>query len=145
MTVKLSWTAVLFALMALVSACGSSTPTSASSTPGYSQTDIRPGGGSDAASGNVVTVEYTGWLWDPTKPDQKGLQFDTSRNSTTPFSFTLGAGQVIQGFDEGPVGMRVGGLRRLVIPPQLGYGEVRTGSIPPNSTLVFDIELISIQ
>ena len=144
MTVKLSWTAVLFALLALVSGCSNS-PTSASSTPGHTQTDIRTGGGTDAAVGNAVTVEYTGWLWDPTKPDQKGLQFDTSRNSTTAFTFTLGAGQVIKGFDEGTVGMRVGGLRRLVIPPQLGYGDVRTGSIPPNSTLVFDIELISIQ
>ena len=89
-----------------------------------------------------MTVNYTGWLYDPTKPDQKGLVFDTSIGQT-PFTFTLGAGQVIKGWDVGVPGMNVGGVRRLVIPPSLGYGASRSGPIPPNSTLVFEIELVS--
>jgi FKBP-type peptidyl-prolyl cis-trans isomerase FkpA len=80
----------------MAGAC-SDTPTSASEVPGYSQTDVRPGTGAAAATGNVLGVQYTGWLFDPSKADQKGLVFDTSIGSTDPFSFTLGAGQVISG------------------------------------------------
>ena len=145
MRAKLSLTAVLLVFVGFAAASCGPSPTVASATPGYSQTDIRPGAGNEAAVGSVVTVEYAGWLLDPTQADQKGLLFDTSRGGTAPFSFTVGAGQVIDGFDQGTVGMRVGGLRRLVIPPSLGYGMVRTGSIPPNATLVFDIELLSLQ
>src|SRR4051794_4816018 len=144
MRVKLSVLGVLVVLLAAVSGC-SDTPTSAASTPGYSQTDVRPGAGSQIASGNLVTLQYTGWLYDPARTEQKGLQFDTSRSSVDPFSFTVGAGQVISGFDQGVVGMRVGGLRRLVIPPSLAYGTRRQGAIPPNATLVFDVEVISFQ
>ena len=93
----------------------------------------------------MLGVQYTGWLFDPSKADQKGLVFDTSIGSTDPFSFTLGAGQVISGWDQGLVGMKVGGLRRLVVPPSLAYGTSRNNSIPPNATLVFDIELVSLQ
>jgi FKBP-type peptidyl-prolyl cis-trans isomerase len=92
-----------------------------------------------------ITVNYTGWLYDPTRPEQKGSQFDTSAGRA-PFTFTLGVGQVIQGWDQGVSGMKVGGLRRLVIPPERGYGA--NGSppvIPPNATLVFDIELLDVQ
>ena len=145
MRAKLSLTGVLLVFVVVAAAgCGPS-PTVASATPGYSQTDIRTGAGNEAVAGSVVTVEYAGWLLDPTQTDQKGLLFDTSRGSATPFSFTVGAKQVIAGFDEGTVGMRVGGLRRLVIPPSLAYGMTRTGAIPPNATLVFDIELLSLQ
>lgn len=135
---------LLLLLMALTAGCGD-TPTSASSTPGYSQTDVRLGAGTEAAVGSVLGVQYTGWLFDASKADQKGLQFETSRGNTTPFSFTLGAGQVIEGWDQGLSGVKVGGLRRLVIPPSLAYGTARNGPIPPNATLVFDIEVVSVQ
>ena len=94
-------------------------------------------------AGAAITVEYTGWIYDSSRPDQKGAQIDSSAGRG-PFSFTLGAGQVIAGWDQGIVGMRVGGLRRLVIPPTLGYGPSRFGSIPPNATLLFEVELVSI-
>jgi len=90
-----------------------------------------------------LTVSYTGWLYDPARPEQKGTQFDTN----TSFPFVLGTGGVIRGWDLGVVGMRVGGQRRLVIPPELGYGAAGAGQgrIPPNASLVFDIELLSVQ
>lgn len=109
----------------------------------FSQTDLVTGTGSAAVAGAAVTVDYTGWLYDPSAPDSKGPQFDSSLGRT-PFSFTIGAGQVIRGWDEGVVGMKVGGVRRLVIPPSLAYGAGRRGPIPPNSTLVFDITLESV-
>jgi FKBP-type peptidyl-prolyl cis-trans isomerase FkpA len=134
----------LCALMAMTTACGSS-PTSASATPGYSQTDVRLGTGAEVVRGSVLTVQYTGWLFDPTKTDQKGLLFETSRTGETPFTFTIGVGQVISGWDQGLIGMRALGVRRLVLPPSLAYGPSRNGPIPPNATLVFDIELLSVQ
>lgn len=133
--------AALAALAGASAACvGSTSPTGAA----FSQTDLRLGSGATAANGNTLGVNYTGWLYDPSKPDLKGLQFDTSVN-TTPFSFSLGSGQVIPGWDQGLTGMRVGGLRRLVVPPSLAYGTTRSGPIPANATLVFDIELLSVQ
>jgi FKBP-type peptidyl-prolyl cis-trans isomerase FkpA len=135
---------VLLPLLAILSGCDD-TPTSPSAVTGYSQTDVRLGAGTAAATGNQLAVQYTGWLFDASKTDQKGLQFDTSLGNTDPFSFTLGSGQVIKGWDQGLVGMRVGGLRRLVLPPSLAYGDSRNNSIPPNATLVFDIELVSVQ
>jgi FKBP-type peptidyl-prolyl cis-trans isomerase FkpA len=89
-------------------------------------------------------VNYTGWLYDSSRTQQLGAQFDASTPGT-PFSFKLGSGQVIAGWEQGVAGMRVGGLRRLVIPPSLGYGDTRHGLIPPNATLVFDIALLSVQ
>jgi FKBP-type peptidyl-prolyl cis-trans isomerase FkpA len=133
----------VLALPAVVTACTDS-PLSASATPGFSQTDLRTGSGAEATTGKTVEVNYTGWLYDPSQPDQKGLPFDSSVGKST-FSFTLGAGQVIKGWDNGVPGMKVGGLRRLVIPPSLGYGMTRAGVIPPNATLVFDIELLNVQ
>ena len=124
-------------------ACGESSTAPAPNAP-FSQTELRLGTGGAAATGNTIVVEYTGWLYDPTKPDNKGLQFDTSAD-TTPFEFVLGAGNVIAGWDRGLVGLRVGGARRLVVPPSLAYGEVRRGPIPPNSGLVFDVELLEIK
>jgi len=129
-------------LAAAAGACGDS-PTAPSTAP-YHQTDVRPGTGSEATVGAVVSVNYTGWLYDAAKLDGKGLQFDTSVGAT-PFAFILGAGQVITGWDQGVAGMKVGGLRRLVIPPSLAYGPVRYGPIPPDATLVFDIELTDVQ
>ena len=129
-------------LLVGAAACGDS-PIAPSTAP-YRQTDVIPGSGTEAVTGTVVTVNYTGWLYDASKLDGKGLQFDSS-STTAPFAFTLGAGQVIQGWDKGVAGMKVGGLRRLVVPPSLAYGAVRYGPIPPDATLVFDIELVSVQ
>ena len=132
------------AVALLVVGCGS-TPTSPSVNANvpYSQTDLTVGSGADAVKGRTVTVNYTGWLYDAGKMDSKGSQFDTSIGRG-PFSFVLGAGQVIAGWDQGVAGMKVGGTRRLVIPPSLGYGATAVGTIPANSTLVFDVELLSV-
>jgi FKBP-type peptidyl-prolyl cis-trans isomerase FkpA len=130
-------------LAALCAASCSNTPTTPSSTAPYSQVDLLAGTGTEAATGNTLTVNYTGWLFDPGKPDNKGLQFDTSVGGT-PFVFLLGTQSVIAGWDKGLVGMKVGGIRRLVIPPSLGYGDIRNHSIPPYSTLVFEIELLDV-
>ncbi len=131
----------------LVTACGgddNSGPTLAPTTSApYSQTDLVVGTGALAAPGSLVTVAYTGWLHDSTRTDAKGAQFD----SNTAFTFRLGTGAVIRGWDQGVSGMRVGGQRRLVIPPDLAYGnQSRPGSIiPPNATLVFDITMNNVQ
>jgi FKBP-type peptidyl-prolyl cis-trans isomerase FkpA len=134
--------AALIALAGVGAACVGSTSPSAGAP--FTQTDLRVGTGAAAASGNTLSVNYTGWLYDPSKADLKGLQFDTSIG-TTAFSFSLGTSQVIAGWDQGLVGMRIGGLRRLVIPPSLAYGTSRSGAIPANATLVFDIELLTVQ
>jgi len=126
----------------MMTAC-TDTPVSPTTSAAYRQTDIVLGTGVTANSGASVTVDYTGWLYDASKPDQKGLQFDSSIGKT-PFSFTLGAGEVIKGWELGVPGMLVGGERRLVIPPSLAYGDTRSGIIPPNATLVFDITLLNV-
>jgi FKBP-type peptidyl-prolyl cis-trans isomerase FkpA len=134
----------ILALLA-VAACGKDTPAGPSPTTSapYSQTDLVIGTGATAAAGSTVTVAYTGWLHDSTKPDAKGTQFDSG---TLP-PFVLGTGRVIRGWDQGLVGMRVGGQRRLVIPPDLAYGNNSpdTTRIPQNATLVFDVTLNAVQ
>jgi FKBP-type peptidyl-prolyl cis-trans isomerase len=103
------------------------------------------GSGAEAAAGKQVTVHYSGWLYDAAAADTKGQPFDSSRTRTEPFSFRLGAGQVIRGWDEGVAGMKIGGRRRLTIPPDYGYGARGAGGvIPPNATLVFDVELLDV-
>jgi FKBP-type peptidyl-prolyl cis-trans isomerase FkpA len=109
----------------------------------FSQTDLLVGTGRVAANGNNITVNYTGWLYNPSATDNKGSQFDTSA-LRGPLPFKLGQGAVIRGWDQGIVGMAVGGRRRLVIPPSLGYGSTGNGPIPPNATLVFDVELVTV-
>jgi hypothetical protein len=105
---------------------------------GLQYQDIEIGTGDAAQAGDQVQVHYTGWLSD-------GTQFDSSANSGTPFEFVLGLGSVIQGWDEGLAGMRVGGIRNLIIPPELGYGEFGSAPvIPPNAQLIFRVELVSI-
>jgi len=130
-------------LVAVLAAGCSSSPT-APSTDVYSQTDIKVGTGTEATSASTVTVNYTGWFYDASKADKKGLQFDTSLGRT-PYIVDLTAGGVIAGWVTGIPGMRVGGTRRLVIPPSLAYGANRFGPIPPNGTLVFDIDLIEVK
>jgi FKBP-type peptidyl-prolyl cis-trans isomerase FkpA len=131
------------AVAAGIQGCSDS-PTSPSMSAPFSRTDLTVGTGAEAAFGSGITVNYTGWLYDPSKTDQKGLQFDTSAGREA-FAFTLGAGQVIEGWDEGLVGMKAGGSRRLIIPSALAYGASRNGPIPPFATLVFDIELLAVQ
>ena len=99
--------------------------------------DLLVGSGDEAVAGTTVSVHYEGWL-------PNGTKFDGSRDSNDPFGFILGVGEVIGGWDEGVVGMRVGGMRKLVIPPHLAYGAAGRASIPGNATLVFDIELLSV-
>lgn len=139
---RVAWTWVALAGLSAVAA-GCSTPTSPTSSAAFTQTDLRVGLGAEAVNGSVVTVEYTGWFYDASQPDAKGVQFDTSRYRE-PFTFTVGAGQVIAGWERGILGMHVGGLRRLIVPPSLGYGYNRVGLIPPNTTLVFDVELTGV-
>lgn len=130
------------ALLASVAAGCNKTSTSPTANVPYSQTDLSVGNGAQAAAGNRVTVAYTGWLYDASRPDNKGSQFDSSNS----FAFTIGQGQVIKGWDQGVPGMRVLGQRRLVLPPDLAYGSTGAGGvIPPNATLVFDIALLAIQ
>ena len=108
--------------------------------------DTLVGQGREAEPGFNVTVHYTGWLYDASKPDNKGEKFDSSVDRKEPFVFFLGGGQVIQGWDEGFAGMKVGGKRTLVIPPHMGYGEYGAGGvIPPNATLIFDVELLGVK
>jgi FKBP-type peptidyl-prolyl cis-trans isomerase FkpA len=137
---------VLVLAISALAACGGSSPSSPSSTDSasYSTTDLRVGTGADATTGKRLTVNYTGWLYSASATDHKGTQFDTSVGKT-PFSFTLGAGQVIKGWDQGVAGMKVGGSRRIVVPPDLGYGAQAVGIIPANATLVFDVDLLSVQ
>lgn len=134
--------AVMVALCGLVAACGP-TPTAPSQFAAYSQIDLQVGTGDQAASGLTVGVRYTLWLYESTTPENKGLQIESNAIGD-PFSFRLGAFQVIEGWERGVPGMRVGGRRRLVIPPDQAYGNTRSGMIPPNATLVFDIELLTV-
>jgi FKBP-type peptidyl-prolyl cis-trans isomerase len=107
----------------------------------FEDTDL--GTGAEAKSGKTCVMHYTGWLW---VKDAKGKKFDSSLDSGSPFSFGLGAGQVIQGWDEGVAGMKIGGKRTLIIPPELGYGARGAGgAIPPNATLIFEVQLLELR
>ncbi len=110
---------------------------------GLKYTDTNVGTGAEAAKGHKVSVHYTGWLYNN---GAKGAKFDSSLDRGQPFAFALGAQQVIRGWDEGVAGMKVGGKRTLIIPPELGYGARGAGGvIPPNATLMFDVELLGVQ
>ncbi len=130
---------LLFIFLFTCAACTSSSTAPTSSAP-FSATDLTVGTGATASAGNRVTVSYTGWLYDAGQPNGKGRQFQTNPS----YSFVLGTGAVIKGWDQGVVGMRVGGQRRLVIPPELAYGSTGIDVIPPNATLVFEIGLLGI-
>jgi FKBP-type peptidyl-prolyl cis-trans isomerase len=134
------------AVLVLLTACGGNTSTETSSVTELIRQDDRVGTGAEAQSGRVVVVHYTGWLYDAARPDRKGAQFDSSRDRNVPFSFNLGAGEVIPGWDQGVAGMKVGGRRTLTIPPEMGYGARGAGGvIPPNATLLFDVELLDVK
>jgi FKBP-type peptidyl-prolyl cis-trans isomerase len=157
---SLCGTCAHWALIALIpmaigcTATAATAPTSASegqsklnATPeNLQKIDVKQGTGTEAVAGHTVVVHYTGWLYDSSKPDSHGAKFDSSRDRNAPFSFALGAGRVIKGWDQGVAGMTVGGQRTLVIPPQLGYvARGAGGVIPPNATLIFDVELLDVQ
>ncbi len=109
---------------------------------GLQYDDTTPGTGAEARTGQQVTVHYTGWLY---TNGVQGAKFDSSKDRRDPFVFHLGAGMVIKGWDEGVAGMKVGGARTLIIPPDLGYGARGAGGvIPPNATLKFDVELLAV-
>ena len=109
------------------------------------KTDVKLGTGDLATAGKNVSVHYTGWLYDAAAADHHGKKFDSSRDRNEPFEFPLGAGRVIQGWDQGVAGMKVGGQRTLLIPASMGYGARGAGgAIPPNATLVFDVELLGV-
>ena len=149
-------TAVI-ALLGLLAACGGKPPAagpSDSAVPAAGGSavatlevgELQVGSGAPITAGQKAVVQYTGWLFETSAPDKKGKQFDSTRTGGQPFSFVVGAGQVIKGWDQGVLGMKVGGRRRLTIPADLGYGDVGAGSvIPPGAALVFDIELVAIE
>jgi FKBP-type peptidyl-prolyl cis-trans isomerase FkpA len=141
---------LVLALGAFLSACGSgSTPPAApaqSDVAALQSLDLKVGDGATVAAGQMASVNYTGWLYEASAKDHKGKEFDSSLKTGKPFTFPVGAQQVIKGWDQGVVGMKVGGSRRLTIPPDLAYGDSGAGGvIPPGATLVFDVELVSIQ
>lgn len=138
----------LFPLLLVAACSGPSTPaTPVADIPAMQVIDTVTGTGPVAKKGEDVTVQYTGWLYSADAPDHHGTKFDSSLDHGEPFTFQLGAGGVIAGWDQGVVGMRVGGKRTLLIPSSLGYGArgAGGGQIPPNSALVFDVELLGVK
>jgi FKBP-type peptidyl-prolyl cis-trans isomerase FkpA len=137
----------LAVLVGLLSACGAK-PAAAPPSPVTSlqSIELKAGAGESIAPGKIAVVHYTGWLYEAAATDNKGKQFDSSRNTGQPFRFPLGAGSVIKGWDQGVAGMKIGGSRRLIIPADLAYGDSGAGGvIPPGATLVFDIDLVAIE
>jgi len=141
--------ALVFALgaglsIAPVAVQAATAPAAAQPAPSVKKIDTVVGKGKVAEPGKTVTVHYTGWLYSPMAPKQHGQQFDSSVGGE-PFSFPLGAGMVIKGWDQGVAGMKVGGKRTLIIPAELGYGARGAGPIPPNANLIFDVELLDVK
>ena len=136
--------AILFALVVVTMVSQNANAAGETTTPsGLRIIDVKQGTGPMPQAGQTVTVNYTGWLYVDGK---KGKKFDSSLDRNQPFSFTIGQGQVIKGWDEGVSTMHVGGTRTLIIPPDLGYGASGAGGvIPPNATLIFDVDLISVK
>lgn len=144
---RLTFSLLLSAALA-TTACSGQTASAPAGSDKITQlgiTDVKVGSGAEATAGKTVSVHYTGWLYDESIPNHHGTRFDSSRDRGTPFEFTLGAGQVIPGWDQGVAGMKVGGQRTLLIPASLGYGEHGAdGVIPPNAALLFDVELLGV-
>ena len=144
----------LLVCVVLAAACGTkpeapatvAAPPAASPVTALQATTLKPGNGATIGGGQIAVVQYTGWLYEAGAVDHKGKQFDSSRERREPFKFPLDTGSVIKGWDQGVVGMKVGESRRLVIPPELAYGDAGAGGvIPPGATLVFDVELVGIE
>ena len=135
-------------LIAAISGCSDSMePTQAvAGVTALVQVDVVVGDGAVAVAGKTVSVHYTGWLYDESAADKKGAKFDSSRDRGQPFDFPLAKGRVIKGWDQGVAGMKVGGQRTLTIPPSLAYGSRGAGgAIPPNASLIFDVELLGVR
>ncbi len=112
----------------------------------FTTIDSQLGEGREAEKGLTITVHYSGWIYDENEDDKKGNKFDSSKDRNEPFTFVLGVGQVIKGWDDGFAGMKIGGTRTIIIPSEMGYGSRGAGSvIPPNTDLIFDVELLGIQ
>lgn len=148
----LTCSALVAAMLMTVTACkraeAPATPaaeTSGTAAPAVAsqQIDTVVGTGKEATAGTTAVVNYTGWLYEPAAPQQRGKEFDSSIGRE-PFKFQLGAGQVIKGWDVGVQGMKVGGKRTLIVPADMGYGAGGAGPIPPNATLVFEVELLDV-
>jgi FKBP-type peptidyl-prolyl cis-trans isomerase FkpA len=141
----LTFAAVVLAV--LIAACGAKpAAVPASGVSSMQSVDLKAGAGAEIAAGKIAVVQYTGWLYEASAPDNKGKQFDSSRNGGQPFRFAVGTGQVIKGWDQGVLGMKIGGSRRLIIPADMAYGDSGAGGvIPPGATLVFDVDLVAIE
>jgi len=153
--------AVVLAISLATAACGGPAPADSGSVPAQApaaaasapadvnalgKNDRTAGSGAEARPGMMVSVHYTGWLYDPSAPETRGKKFDSSKDRGQPFEFQLGKGDVIAGWDEGVAGMKVGGTRVLTIPSNMGYGARGAGAdIPPNSGLVFEVELLGVK
>jgi FKBP-type peptidyl-prolyl cis-trans isomerase len=149
---KVSLLAVAALAAALIAACTGKPNTPPPSAPqpravtALQSVVLKPGTGAAVAGGQIAVVQYTGWLYEAAAADHKGKQFDSSRTGREPFKFPLGTGSVIKGWDQGVAGMKIGESRRLVIPPDLAYGDSGAGGvIPPGAALVFDVELVGIE
>jgi FKBP-type peptidyl-prolyl cis-trans isomerase FkpA len=135
----------LLLCLLLVSCAADQGPPPGGSVAELQRIDERVGDGATAVAGQDVSVHYTGWLYDENAPDKRGRKFDSSRDRGEPFTFPLGGGRVIRGWDEGVAGMRVGGQRTLLIPAAYGYGSRGAGRvIPPGASLVFEVELLDV-
>jgi FKBP-type peptidyl-prolyl cis-trans isomerase FkpA len=135
--------AALISVAAIVAPAAAQEGKTVTLPDGLKYTDTKVGDGAEAQKGYILSMNYTGWLY---KNGQKGAEFDSSSKAGKAFTFKLGAGQVIKGWDEGILGMKAGGKRTLIIPPDLAYGATGAGGvIPPNATLTFDVELLSVR
>ncbi|WP_025040226.1 FKBP-type peptidyl-prolyl cis-trans isomerase [Nitrosospira briensis] len=138
---------LLLGMVLLPQAAFSETGQGVSNVTELIKEDTKIGTGEEAVVGKAVEVHYTGWLYDPSAADKKGTKFDSSRDRGAPFSFLLGAGRVIKGWDRGVAGMKVGGQRTLIIPADMAYGARGAGQgvIPPNAALIFEVELLGLR
>jgi FKBP-type peptidyl-prolyl cis-trans isomerase FkpA len=145
-SLRKSLAALSFSLLAACTGKPADAPPTPSAVNSLQVVELQPGAGASVAAGQQAVVQYTGWLYEAAAPDKKGKQFDSSRSTGQPFRFVVGAGQVIKGWDQGVLGMKAGSRRRLTIPADLAYGDQGAGGvIPPGATLVFDVDLVSIE
>ena len=147
MSFRIVWfNVVLLVGAVMATGCGSSptSPSSSSSGVTFSRVDLTVGNGDTVAKGDRIKVWYTGWIYVKSAPGNKGQSFDSNRDREL-FRYIVGTGHVIEGWDQGVPGMKVGGVRRLIIPPELAYGSQGQGPIPPGASLIFEIEVVEVE